>query len=203
MSSAKSLAEEGDVGHNLQTVVDSISGRFLIYTSCSSDCWIVHVTNGVDVWRSVMDQTSLDSHRELAEVANYEAYFARFKKSFTSGDLLVTKQAHKVSLDVGTGSTALRYDLYEATASERKADLKSALFWLADTVSDVTNKLTKCEEELSVLKKQKGTSSVAAVLPDIDTKKRSGQIKVQKQQGHSIVNPSSKKRKAATGVQFD
>ncbi|XP_022087823.1 protein PAXX-like [Acanthaster planci] len=202
MSSAKSLAEEGEVAQ-IQAVVDCGSGRFLTFTSCIGDCWIVHVTDGIDVWRSIMDKTSLDSHRELAEVASYEAYFTRFKKAFTVGDLQITKQAHKVSLDVGTGSIALRYDLYEATASERKSDLKSVLFWLAETVIGVTNKLTKCEEELNLVKGQKGASLVATALPDIDSKKRSGQVRVQKQQGHSIVNPSSKKRKAAKGVQFD
>ncbi|XP_033636998.1 protein PAXX-like [Asterias rubens] len=202
MSSAKALAEEGEVGQ-IFTTVDSGSCRFLCYTSCIRDCWSIHVSDGIDVWRSVLDQANLDSHRELADVNSCEAYFLRFKKAFTLGDLLVTKQPRKICLEVGTGATSLKFDLYEATASERKSDLQSALFWLADTSAETTKKLEKCEEELNTMKKTRGGAGGGPILPDIDNKKRSGQVKVQKQQGHSIVNPSSKRRKAAQGVQFD
>ena len=54
---------------------------------------------------------------------------------------MVTKQAHKLCLDAGTGSTSLKYDLYECTASERKAALQRALFWLAERATTSSKKL--------------------------------------------------------------
>ncbi|XP_072023757.1 uncharacterized protein [Amphiura filiformis] len=164
MSSGKDLAVEGRVDRLHLTVIGG-AGKFLCFTVCVQDSWIIHVTDGIDVWKVDLDATSLNAHRELSEVTSYEAYFARFRHAFSIGDVVVTKQAHKLCIDVGTGSTALKYDLYECTASERKGALQRALFWLAEIAATTGKKLTECEDELATLRKQKGTASVSAMMP--------------------------------------
>ena len=68
--------------------------------------------------------------------------FCFYRNAFNIGDLLVTKQPHKVCVDVGTGSTSLKYDLYECTASERKTALQGVLFWLAESATVTGKKLS-------------------------------------------------------------
>ncbi|XP_041475000.1 protein PAXX-like [Lytechinus variegatus] len=204
MSSAKSAARDAEADcHHF--IVKNESTKYLCFTSCDKDSWILHVTTGIDVWRLAMDSSQLESHRDLADVTTNEAYFLRFSNAFRAGDITVTLQNHKVLLTVGSGPNALSYDLFEARADESKADLQRALFYFAEYSSNLKKKLTAKEEELALLKKQRtSTTDQGNILPDFEMKKQSGnQPKIVKQQGLSIVNPSSKKRKAAKGVEFD
>ncbi|XP_011684244.1 protein PAXX [Strongylocentrotus purpuratus] len=205
MSSAKTVATEGGVDGQ-HSIVKNESAKYLCFTSCDKDTWIIHVTDGTDVWRLAMDYLQLESHRDLAEVTTYEAYFLRFRNAFRVGDLTVTLQNHKVLLTVGSGSNgAISYDLYEARANEKKADLQRALFYFAENCSELEKRLAAKEEELASVKKQRSNATDQGnMLKDFEMKKHTGsQAKMVKQPGLSIVNPSSKKRKAAKGVDFD
>ncbi|XP_071846717.1 protein PAXX-like [Apostichopus japonicus] len=202
MDSAEFVATEHKC-ERLQTIVSSASVKYLVFTTVSSDNWNLHISNGIDVWRLELDQTSLDSHRELADVAGYEAYFSKIRQAFKGGNLSLTNQGHKVSLEVGSGSSALNYELFEASANQRKKDIRNVLFWLADTTRELQERVQVVEEELRSAKKQKVDG--AMTLPDFETTRRrpGGTSKIVKPQGRSIINPTSKKRKAARGVEFD
>ncbi|XP_072173245.1 protein PAXX-like [Diadema setosum] len=206
MSSGKSLAKE-EGADCLHRVLEEGSDKYLCFTSCDRETWIIQVTNGIDVWRKLLDQANLESHRELADVTTYSAYFSRVSHAFKLGDLSVSlgSQGQKVVLKVGSGSTALTYDLYKATQDECKSDLQKALFHFAQMCGSLEKRLTAKEEELAAVKKQKtNVPDQGNLLPDFELKKDSGnRPKVIKQQGLSLVNPSSKKRKAAKGVEFD
>lgn len=187
----------------LQAIVSCSSVKYLVFTTVSNDKWNIHATDGIDVWRLELDQTGLESHRELADVAGYEAYFSKFRQAFQASNISLSNQGHRISLEIGSGSTALQYDLFEASASQRKADLKNVLFRLANTTKELQDRIQVVEEELKSAKKQR--PDVAVAQPDFEsTRKRpGGQVKMVKPQGRSIINPSSKKRKAAKGVEFD
>ena len=49
--------------------------------------------------------------------------------------------ANKITVTVGLGISSLCYDLYEAKASEKKTELQTILFRLADRVSELTEQL--------------------------------------------------------------
>lgn len=53
----------------------------------------------------------------------------------------LTNQGHKVSLEVGSGSSALNYELFEASANQRKNDIRNVLFWLADTTRELQERV--------------------------------------------------------------
>lgn len=202
MESAEFVATEHKC-ERLQAVVSSRSVKYLVFTTVSNDNWNLHTSNGIDVWRLELDQVSLESHRELADIAGYEAYFSKVRQAFKSGSLSLTNQGHKISLEIGSGSSSLNYELFEASANQRKSDIKAVLFRLADTTKELQERVQVVEEELKSVKKQK--TEGATSVPDFDvTRKRPGvTTKIAKPQGRSIINPTSKKRKAARGVEFD
>ena len=112
----------------------------------------------------------------------------------------------KVNVTVGQGSKALNFDLYEAKAVEKKVELQTVLFHLAEKTSVLESKLEKTTNDFDALKKQKASGAgVSGLGLDLDGGKGGkNQPKAQpKQVGMSILNPSSKKRKVARGVNFD
>ena len=56
------------------------------------------------------------------------------RSEFESGSVSVAQIENEIALTVGTGIPSLCYDLYEAKASERKTELQTILFRLADRV---------------------------------------------------------------------
>lgn len=64
----------------------------------------------------------------------------------------MTLQNHKVLLTVGSGSNAISYDLYEARANEKKADLQRALFYFAENCSELEKRLAGEYHENLILK---------------------------------------------------
>ena len=48
---------------------------------------------------------------------------------------------NEIAITVGTGIPSLRYDLYKVKASERKTELRTIVFRLADRVSQLTEQL--------------------------------------------------------------
>jgi hypothetical protein len=111
----------------------------------------------------------------------------------------------KVSLTVGQGVKALHFDLYECKAIDKKTELQNILFRLAEKSTDLECKLEKAHNTIHNLKAQKGggAGTSAGIFDLGDGKKKKNQPKTApKQAGMSAINPGSKKRKAARGVQL-
>ena len=110
-----------------------------------------------------------------------------------------------VNLKIGHGAKALDFELYEAKAMERKNELKIMLFSLAERSSDLSSKLQTANKKLDSLKSQQPSGNTAMF--DLEGKKNAGKSQANKaapkKVGMSLVNPSSKKRKAAQGIEFE
>ena len=78
------------------------------------------------------------------------------RSEFESGSISVAQIENKIAITVGTGIPSLCYDLYEAKASERRKELQTIIFRLADRVSQLTEQLkgiyNNVVEMLKVLK---------------------------------------------------
>ena len=98
----------------------------------------------------------------------------------------------------------MEFDLFEAKAAERKAELQSVLFRLAEQTCTLEAKLSAANQSLEKLRAQKTSASGMSTFLDLGSKKVGGQDKAKpRKTGMSVVNPASRKRKAATGVVFD
>ncbi|XP_070551979.1 uncharacterized protein [Ptychodera flava] len=204
MSSAKQLATEAEVD-SLHATVNSGIGKLLCFTSCArhDDTWTLHVTDGIDVWRLELDHSELDSHRELSNITNFDAFFGKIKSAFESGDLTAATHGHKTTLTCGKGSTTVTFDLYEATASKRKSDLQGVILHLADLATRLSKDLKDAKDSLETANKQKASStSTVSGFYDSTAGHKTGQ-KVQKKKGRSLLNPDSKRVKVAKGVNFE
>ena len=63
------------------------------------------------------------------------------RSEFESGRISVAQIENEIAITVGTGIPSLCYDLYEAKASERKTELQTIVFRLADRVSQLAEQL--------------------------------------------------------------
>ena len=128
--------------------------------------------------------------------------FTHSRNGFTSGDLSVDVIGTKVSLTVGKGTSTLNFDLYEAKAVDKRTEMQKILFRLADSATSLETDLSKAKHTIDTLRAQKGPATAAFM--DLGPKKGGNPAKNKpKKTGMSVLNPTSKKRKAAHGVVFD
>lgn len=108
-----------------------------------------------------------------------------------------------VTLSVGSGAANFNFNLAEAKSAEKKTELQSILFKLADSVSHLKKELSDGNEQMRSLRTEKSSSSGFSALMDLSPKKAGGNKTKPIKAGMSVINPSSRKRKAATGVVFE
>ncbi|RUS85271.1 hypothetical protein EGW08_006972 [Elysia chlorotica] len=188
-----------------QCVTTNGRQKFLCFTkTVDSKQWVVAVTDGIDVWSQEFDEEGLEAQRDLSGVASVESFLSRFKNAFSSSDLAISRIGTKITLAIGKGSSAIELDLFEAKAAEKKSELQFLLFNLAENNGQLEKQLSMANQQIEVLKAQKGSGSGLSALADLSPKKGQGQAKPKTTKvGMSVINPSSRKRKAATGVVFE
>ncbi|GFR96774.1 protein PAXX [Elysia marginata] len=190
---------------NAQHVVSNGRQKYLCFTkTVDSKLWVLAATDGIDVWSQEFDEEGLDAQRDLCSVTSIDSFLLRFRNGFSSGDIAIGRIGTKITLTVGKGSSAIDIDLFEAKAAEKKVELQSLLFNVAENCRQLEVQLTAANQQIESLKAQKGSASGLSSLADLSPKKGQGQTKPKTAKvGMSVINPSSRKRKAATGVVFD
>ncbi|XP_063425749.1 uncharacterized protein LOC134709520 [Mytilus trossulus] len=199
MTSLKNLVTESKV-ESLHAVVENGKQEFVCFTRLATN-WIICITDGVEMYRTELDAEELESCRELAEISTMDTYLARIRKCFLDADLSISFVGTRATLSVGKSSVTISFDLFEAKAAEKKVELQNILFRLATTATSLEIDLEKANKTIDTLKAQKSQNTG---LMDFGPKMGTNPAKVKpKKTGMSVVNPTSKKRKAATGVVFD
>ena len=116
------------------------------------------------------------------------------------GAISLSETGKRMNLSLGRGSQAVDFDLFEAKAVEKRVELQHILFRLADKTCDLETRLEKAEKTIEGLQQQKGAGgSGLGGLVDLggDGKKKGPPRAPPKQAGMSVINPGSRKRKAA------
>uniref|UniRef100_A0A0B7BUF1 Uncharacterized protein n=1 Tax=Arion vulgaris TaxID=1028688 RepID=A0A0B7BUF1_9EUPU len=187
----------------LQKIITNGRVKYLCFTKCKdSKSWVLNVTDGVYVWLLDLDEDGLETQRDLSGVDSVDTFLNRFRNGFQSGDITVGRVDTKVTLSVGKCGSAIELDLFEAKAAEKKLELQSVLFRLAESCSELEVQLAAANQQIDTLKTQK--ASGGGVVLNLGPKKGAGQSKANvRKVGMSVINPSSRKRKAATGVVFE
>jgi hypothetical protein len=110
---------------------------------------------------------------------------------------------NKITLSVGKGAVALTFDLYESKAAEKRIELQDILFKLATNSTKLEEELAAANRTIDNLKVQAGNTGAGNAVMDLGSKREAQGKNKPKKVGMSVVNPTSKKRKDATGVVFD
>ena len=112
-----------------------------------------------------------------------------------------------ITLNIGLGANVNSFKLDKVPDTERCVLLKRILFRLAEKSTDTQSKLDAANKKIETLEKSKTQDAVRQNIFDtaVVGKKRKNQpvAKAPKQPGMSVINPGSKKRTAAKGVEFN
>ena len=82
----------------------------------------------------------------------------------------------------------------------KRFELQTVLFRLADAATTIQTKLDKAEATIATLKQQKAGGTATSA---VNTPNKTAPKPIPKQSGMSVINPGTRKRKAARGVEFD
>lgn len=129
-------------------------------------------------------------------------FHSSFRESFSGKDVEVTFHEKKrfFTLRIGT----ILHELHEAGEVDTTRELKSVLFGLAAKSRDLENKLGKAERVVESLQKVNAVNRPNVFEMTSDSKRKKNQPKAMpKQVGMSVINPGSKKRAKAKGVEFN
>ena len=141
-----------------------------------------------------------------------DAYFSKMGEcmefnvsAFRTEDVKLSRSGNTVTLTLGTGDQ--HYCLEKVGSADRSTELASSLFSVAERCAKVDERLAETEKMMETLRRSAASSVNAHVSVfdmTVDSKKRKTQPKTQPMQaGMSVLNPGSKKRPKAKGVQFD
>ncbi|CAL1542620.1 unnamed protein product [Lymnaea stagnalis] len=181
---------------NLFKVVVNGRQKYICSTRNNGKSLVFQVTDGVDVWLLDLDEDGLKAHSETGSIA---VFLLKIHNGFLTGEISIGRIGTKVTLSLGKDSSVINLELYEAMAAEKKNELQSLLYMMAEDLAKVKSELSLAKEQL--LNTQKSSNSGLGLV-DLSPKKTAGRTKVKKV-GMSAVNPFSRKRKAATGVVFE
>jgi len=124
---------------------------------------------------------------------------------FRSDDIKLALNGDMVTLTLGTTNECC--NLKKIGGAGRSMELAASLFSVAERCAKVEERLAEAERTLESLKRSAASSAnahVSVFAMAVDSKKKKTQTKIQpKQAGMSIVNPGSRKRAKAKGVEFD
>lgn len=180
----------------LDLVIETDSHVCYTGFSDSAGQWTIVLTNGESVWKIGLQDS---------DVEDLPAPLEQLRECLENGNLQVLPQAGgKMILSLSCPAERVDLDLFELPAAEKKLEIKSLVFSLAKNVLELQTQVKEYKQQLTEVLKQKEGSKHESLMPDLSGKGGTGKSlsRIKKPAGHSLINPSSKRRKAAAGVVF-
>ncbi|KAI8788774.1 protein paxx [Biomphalaria glabrata] len=201
MSNIESLVNDIKVD-KLFKVVTNGRQQYVCLTKTYLKVFIIEVTNGNDLWLINLDDSNIEELIELNDVASVDTFLQIIRNGFSSsGTISLACIGNKMQLTFVKDTSSVTLDLFEPKASEKKLELQSVVLSLAMRVSQLETELSSANDQIKVFKDQK--SSITSMMASSPAKNSITAKAKGTKVGMSVVNPSSRKRKAAAGVVFD
>ncbi|XP_019849829.1 PREDICTED: uncharacterized protein LOC109580761 [Amphimedon queenslandica] len=170
---------------------------YICYCTVENEQWIVRLTDGTSVWKS-SDSLINDLKITMKELRDYLQDGSIVNVSVTSSSSLL--------LVLSSGGRKIDIELNKLPANDNREELKSLVFKLFDRITLLEEDLKDTKIQLEEAKKSTHRGLYvppsSTDLGGISSTSSGRTNKLLKPAGHSLINPSTKKRKAASGVVF-
>ncbi|KAG8447402.1 hypothetical protein GDO86_014758 [Hymenochirus boettgeri] len=164
----------------------------------------VHVTNGVEVWGTDVTEETLEELNNVSGSTPDSKEKIREIFERTVPVLTIEGSAANLSFPKDSGNVAL--SLFKLPISEGKSHIQSLLFDLTDRIRDL-EKLQRGGSVSTSSSPVKPSPFCHTLVPDMDSRRKGSGISASRIKkrvpGESLVNPGSKSKKAARGVDFE
>ncbi|XP_077333250.1 protein PAXX [Lithobates pipiens] len=168
----------------------------------------IHVTNGIEVWRSDATEEMLEEWDAVRSLLSQELV-EKLRETFQQNTPVLDIQGSLASLSIPVNSKKVTLDLLKLPISEARAHVQQVLFDLVDRAWNLDKQLKAAESSVApsnspVKPSQKNHS---LLIPDVDYRKKgfAGSVTQVKKRipGESLINPGCKSKKIAKGVDFE
>ncbi|XP_052411965.1 protein PAXX [Carassius gibelio] len=154
-------------------------------------------TNGEDVWKTHLSEEILSQLFKKFSLKSTEDYTFKLKCACKAGRAFVKLQEDSAVLHLGSEPTDLSLSLSKLKDSEGRTEVKELLFNMADSLQQLESQGSS--SSFSPVKSPQKWSA------EFEPRKHKGPVVAVKKRlpGDSLINPGTKRKKAATGVAFD
>ncbi|XP_069603725.1 protein PAXX [Ranitomeya imitator] len=168
----------------------------------------IHVTNANEVWRTDPLEEALEDWDVVRNVTSH-ILVEKLREKFQSSAPVLDLQGSIANMSFQVDSGKVSLDLLKAPVSEARALVQEVLFDLSDRVTSLEGLLKErvdsAATSISPVKQSQKNNQL--LIPDLNARKKgyggsSSQVK-KRLPGESLINPGSKRKKAAKGVDFD
>uniref|UniRef100_A0A3B1K0R8 PAXX non-homologous end joining factor n=1 Tax=Astyanax mexicanus TaxID=7994 RepID=A0A3B1K0R8_ASTMX len=184
----------------LGTLIDRKDrSKYVCFTQRRAGGLSLGLSNGEDVWKADVSEESLSQMKKSFSLKSTEDYALKLKGACRSGSAFVSLQEDGAVLHLDSEPADLNVSLSKLTDLEGRSELKDLLFKMADSLTQLDAAgATPTSSPIKSLQK-KGTGfeprKQQSSGPTVAVRKRLP--------GDSIINPGTRRKRAATGVDFD
>ncbi|XP_078498179.1 protein PAXX [Lissotriton helveticus] len=185
--------------------------QYLCYTCPKDGALKIYVTNAIDLWSAEVTKEALEEQKYQTGVVTTEDYCSKFREAFDHGTTSLLLQDSRASLSIKEDTWTTTFDLFKQPISDTKAQIQSLLFNLVERANSLEKRLQAAEGAAAAAASgspEKPLSKTQRqLMPGLDSRKggRGGlpTATVRRLPGESLINPGFKRKKAATGVDFE
>ncbi|XP_065052744.1 uncharacterized protein LOC135681983 isoform X2 [Rhopilema esculentum] len=183
---------------------ESANGKFLSFTKVEKGTLVISATDGIRLWQIELCDDDLKSYSSAAGLDSEEKYLDIIKESFQKSDVNISVLPQRMVLYFGSKPGSISLDLFEAACEQKKFGLQELLFKLADNIKTLERQLSEASQKLKQVEDaNKMESPQSSPFKDSGTKRLKTVPKPRQLKGSSVINPGSKRKKAAQGVLFE
>ncbi|XP_036454335.1 protein PAXX [Colossoma macropomum] len=182
----------------LYTLIDkNDQSKYVCFTQKKAEGLRIGLSDGLDVWKAVLSEESLSQLKKKFSLKSTEDYALKLKGACRSGSAFVSLQEDGAVLHLGSEPADLNLSFSKLADHEGRTELKDLLFKMADSLTQEDTGATSLSSPVkSPQKKSTGFEPRNQCNgPAIAVRKRLP--------GDSLINPGTRRKRPATGVDFD